>query len=178
MDYHLTYQSSPRMVKFRHYASQLLQLSEKDADVAAERMATQFAELVKNRVVKCPGVPGADSFLKTFVRRLPLYVSSNTPQQELIDIIRSRGLDGYFKRIFGNPPTSKQGAIQYVLQTEGISPDQCILIGDAMSDYQAAIDMGLNFIGRDSGLPLETIAAPIFKDLFEARQALLNMLTA
>ena len=165
MEYHLNHFSSPRMKKFEHYIFNLMGRPD-DAD-SVERMAQQFSELVIQRVMACPDVPGARELLEEFSKQVPLYVSSATPLGELKEIAHIRGLAPYFKDLFGDPPYQKETAIRRVLEQEQIFAFEIIFIGDAPSDYTAANKNGLEFVGRNSGLSFEGIDVDPYDDLFE-----------
>ena len=165
MDYHLANYSRPRMMKFEHYVYELLG---RPGDVEMlQTMARQFSEFVVRRVVACPDVPGARAFLDEFWRQVPLYISSVTPQDELRKIVRARGIDSFFVEVFGDPPCKKQDAIRAVLSREKLLPSQVVFVGDSASDYHVAVDAGLEFMGRDSGLPFDGIEIELYHDLYE-----------
>ena len=165
MTYHLANYSRPRMVKFEHYVYELMGRS---GDVEmVQTMARRFSEFVVRRVVTCPGVPGAREFLEEFSRQVPLYISSVTPQDELREIVRARGIDSFLVEVFGDPPCSKLDAIRTVLTREKLLPLEAIFVGDSASDYRAAVEAGLKFVGRDGGLPFEGIEIELHLDLYE-----------
>jgi len=163
MEYHLANFSVPRVKKFEHYVFTLMRRPG-DA-VSVDMMAQTFSGLVMQRVVACPDVPGARGLLKEFSHRVPLYISSATPLDELEKIIHARRLTAYFKKIFGNPPYEKEAAIQWVLEQERALPSEVVFIGDAVSDYTAAKNIGVEFIGRNSGLSIAGIEAERHDDL-------------
>ena len=70
-----------------------------------------------------------------------LFVASGSDQNELREVMRVRDLDNYFVDIFGSP--KKKSDI-----VAGITFDypKTIMIGDAMSDLQAAQSSGIEFI--------------------------------
>ena len=165
MDYHLANYSRPRMMKFEHYVYELMGRPG-DAEMV-QTVARQFSEFVVRRVVACPDVPGAWAFLEGFSGHVPLYISSVTPQDELRRIVHARGIGSFFVEVFGDPPYTKQDAIRAVLTREKLLPSEVIFVGDSASDYRAAVDAGLEFVGRDSGLPFDGIEIELHRDLYE-----------
>ncbi len=165
VDYHLENYSLPRHKKFEHYVYELMDWAG-DEDLVRE-MARQFSDFVVERVVACPFVPGAQAFLEEFYQRLPLYVSSVTPEEELRRIIRMREMTRFFVDMFGDPPRSKPDAIHHVISSRGLSPSQLLFVGDTASDYQVAMETGVEFIGRDSGQPFKGIKIDLFRDMRE-----------
>lgn len=165
MDYHLANYSCPRMMKFEHYVYELMG---RPGDVeTVQTMARQFSEFVVRRVVACPDVPGARAFLEEFSRKVPLYISSVTPQDELRKIVRARGIDSFFVEVFGDPPYTKADAIRAVLTRDKLLPSEVIFVGDSASDYRAAVEAGMEFLARDSGLRFDGIKVEPHRDLYE-----------
>ena len=162
--YHLANYSNPRMTKFRYYVEKLMKRPGDQEMV--DRLAAQFSSYVVKRVVSCPAVPGSVEFLAEFSKRMPLYIASVTPQEELRAILAARGIDSYIVEAFGNPPFSKEEAIQTVLQRERMQPSEVAFVGDSMSDYRVAMAENLVFFGRDSGLPFDEVEIELFPDLF------------
>ena len=174
MDFHLMNISTPRLKKFEYFVYSLMK---KPGDATlVEEMANRFSDIVFRRVINCSEVPGARAFLEAYYERLPLYVSSMTPQEELIEIIRRREFAGYFADIFGDPPIKKTEAIRKVIQKEAISPGELVFIGDSDSDYRAAKSIGIPFIGRDSGQTSQCEAVFSCRDLFDVTAVLCHRL--
>ena len=88
--YHYAHQSKPRMEKFEHCAVELLHLSEPEKSIELTKMADTFSSLVIQKVIDCPEVPGAKSFLKKYSTVFPLFLASNTPVEELRKILDAR----------------------------------------------------------------------------------------
>lgn len=134
-----------RRKKIRHIHRQHLGIA-LSAD-ALEALCQRFSGLVEEAVVACPAVAGAVSFLAAQHRRLPLFVVSGTPHEELKRIVDRRGLAGYFAGVFGSPP-EKPPTIRDILRTHGLAAERVLFVGDARTDYLAAAETGLRFIGR------------------------------
>ena len=163
-DYHQRHHAKPRRFKFTYFIEELMG---RPGNVAAiDSMADAFSALVAEQVIACPEVHGAGAFLATFSERVPLYISSVTPQEELDRILVARGCAPYIRQAFGNPPHPKDEAIAAILDREGLQPAQAAFVGDSESDYQVAIKTGLLFVGRDSGQPFSAPGLQLCKDLF------------
>ena len=172
MAYHLENQSTSRMIKFEHYVYKLMNRSGDTKTV--DEMARKFSELVFHRVVSCSDVSGSNEFLTEFSKQLPLYVSSATPMDELRRIVQKRGIDSFFVEIYGDPPYKKTEVIRWVLEENRLLPSEVVFIGDAVSDYNAAAECGVKFIGRDSGLPFDGIDIKLYRDLYEIADVIRN----
>ncbi|MCX6701242.1 MAG: HAD family hydrolase [Methanomicrobiales archaeon] len=110
-------------------------------------LSKKFVDIVFKEVIKAPYVPGAKEFLETYHSKIPLYVVSATPEEELIQIIQKRGMSHYFKKVFG-APRKKAECISEIVKLTGSPPEYVIFIGDAKNDFEAARAAGVRFIGR------------------------------
>ncbi len=165
LDYHLAHYAAPRLTKFRYYVYQLMGRSA-DTDLITV-MSKQFSEFSMRRVIACPAVKGSQALLKEFYQQIPLYISSVTPQEELRHIVQARGIAPFFVEIYGNPPHPKPEAIHKILNRENVLPSETLFIGDSPSDYKAALETGIAFLGRDSGIPFAGIDIDLYHDLYQ-----------
>ncbi|HQE11056.1 MAG TPA: HAD hydrolase-like protein, partial [Bacillota bacterium] len=76
-----------------------------------------------------------------------LYIVSATPEPEMQEIARRRGLTGYFRRIYGSPKR-KADCIREILAETGASPGETLFVGDAPNDWEAACETGVRFVAR------------------------------
>jgi len=144
--YHLGNTGISRFVKFRHIETEILGQPPLDEE-GVERLAARFARLVIDKVVAAPMVAGAQAFLESQRGRVPMFVVSGTPSEELAAIIERRGLDPYFEASWGSPG-SKAEHIAELLGLHGLDAGRCVMIGDAMADYEGALANGVAFLGR------------------------------
>ena len=73
-----------------------------DAD-SVERLAIRYGQIVFDAVVACPFIAGAQTLLNRALGRVDMYLISGTPHEELIEIVRARGLGRFFKSMHGAP---------------------------------------------------------------------------
>jgi phosphoglycolate phosphatase-like HAD superfamily hydrolase len=168
--YHLSERTLPRAEKLRHCVEEII--GRRGDEHLLQEMVQMFSRLVVERVVASEDVPGSREMLEELRGKLPLYISSATPQRELLEILRARGIDGYFKKIFGNPPTAKVVAIRQVLEDNHISSSEAVFIGDAPSDYEAAMVCRVQFLGRRSDHEFPANGPELHEDLFSVAAAL------
>ena len=146
VEYHLHHGGVSRFDKFRHFQTHILgqpRLSEQDVNDLVE----SFAALVIDQIVTAPMVTGAQAFLDHAGSRLPLFVVSGTPTVELDEILRRRNLRETFAGIWGSP-NSKADNISELLQKHDVSARHCVMIGDAVADYDGAAANDVHFLGR------------------------------
>jgi phosphoglycolate phosphatase-like HAD superfamily hydrolase len=113
------------------------------------RLLRRFASLVWDCLMKCPEVPGVRQFLEQIYRKIPTYVVSAAPQSEVQSVAQARDLSRYFIELLG-APTTKSELLRRIQLKENITADSMLFIGDRMSDYRAASEVGVHFIGRIS----------------------------
>jgi phosphoglycolate phosphatase-like HAD superfamily hydrolase len=111
------------------------------------RLGERFSELVLDEIRRCPFVPGARELLEGLAPRLPLFVASGTPEDELRGIVADRGLDHLFAGVYGTPPT-KAEILRRIMDERGWEAGELVFVGDAMSDYKGASAAGVPFVGR------------------------------
>jgi beta-phosphoglucomutase-like phosphatase (HAD superfamily) len=142
-----------RTDKFFHYHRNYLGRILSDEEMA--ELCRKFSKLVVDKVVKAREISGAGEFLRKWCYQLPCFVISATPQEEIRQIVRRRGMRDYFKKVLGAPASKKEN-LQRLLNDFHLSPLKCCFFGDAESDYRAAHACGVEFIGivNDADSPL------------------------
>lgn len=165
MRFHESDRSLPRRRKFEHLVFDLL--GWRDDPELVTSLVAEFSALAIERLVSCPLVPGARELLEHFAGRVPLYVASVTPRDDLVEILRRRGLIAGLTKVFGDPPTTKAEAVRQVLRSTGAPPADVVLVGDSASDRRVAAAAGIRFVGRHA--PGARPPGPLcFPDLFGA----------
>jgi beta-phosphoglucomutase-like phosphatase (HAD superfamily) len=161
--YHRAHVSVSRFAKFDHLLERLGRRG--DADLRAE-LAADFSRRTIERMASVPFVAGAEAFLQEVMPRLPVYLASVTPQEDLEAILKQRGLRAGFRDVYGCPPWTKPGAVRDVLRREACAPHEALLLGDSAGDQRAAAETGVEFVARHSGLPFDDPAPRLlFHDL-------------
>lgn len=152
MTYHRAHVSDSRFQKFRHLVTTYLGRDPDDPIVAD--LAAEFSDEMLAQLTTCPLVPGALEFLEEVGARVPLFLASVTPQEELDLILIRRGLAQHFARVYGCPPWTKVSAVAGILAGLG-GPAGVVFVGDSAGDQRAAIATGVEFIARESGLAFD-----------------------
>jgi phosphoglycolate phosphatase-like HAD superfamily hydrolase len=114
---------------------------------ASDALGAQFSALVFDKVLACPFVAGAESALDSLKGRVPLYVASGTPHEELLRIIEQRALGRYFEGVHGSP-RKKSDVLAEVAARHGLACDQVVMVGDGETDFRAAQEAGSRFYAR------------------------------
>lgn len=117
----------------------------------------RFVRYALEEIMVCPLVEGTQAVLDRWKGKVPMYVASGAPQEELDFLLEKRKLSGYFDGIYGYPP-GKTELLKNILQKTGCSPAETVMIGDASTDMRAAESARTLFYGRgeffrDTGYP-------------------------
>lgn len=107
----------------------------------------KFGELVLQSVIDAPWVSGVEDFLRSNPYQQSFVLVTATPQNEIETILHALGLRVCFSEVFGSP-TRKSNAIQKVITSRGLNSKECLMIGDARADIEAAQSNNVAFLLR------------------------------
>lgn len=142
--YHLAHGGVSRHEKFRWAYREVLK---RPLDPATERgLGDAFNALVEEGVVAAALMPGAREALQALQGRVPLFVASGTPQEELRRIVERRGLARFFRNVYGSP-ASKEDILRRVASELGLTPAGLLMVGDSTTDLEGARSAGAEFVG-------------------------------
>jgi phosphoglycolate phosphatase-like HAD superfamily hydrolase len=110
-------------------------------------LGRRFSELVLEKVLACPFVAGAREFLESHHETTSLFVVSGTPDEELLTITSERGLDPYFAGVYGSD-RGKPEILAAIIAEQGWEARDMAFIGDGLTDFNAAAETSVPFIGR------------------------------
>jgi len=111
--------------------------------------ANRYSSLVKDRVVESDFVDGFMDFVGN--NEYNCFIASSTDENDLKYICNKIGISDYFKAILGSP-AKKAKNIKKIISEFSLSREETIYVGDSRNDYEATIQAGLVFIGRNSGI--------------------------
>lgn len=165
-EYHLANVGVSRYRKFAYIYANLLHAPLRDED--SEMLGRRFEDLVFEQILQCPAVPGAVEALATLhAAGVPLFVASGTPEEELRRIVTLRSLGAYFTGVFGSP-ARKPDILRSILATQGAAAANALFVGDGRSDYDAAREVGVPFVARQSAeaeVVWPALGVPVIQDL-------------
>ncbi len=113
----------------------------------SERLDRRLTELVYDGVATCPFVPGARELIEEASRRMPVYVASATPEEEVRSLVEARGLGPFVRAAYGSPARKADNLARIVAEVGAPAPD-VLFVGDTVSDQRAAREAGVRFVGR------------------------------
>lgn len=145
VEYHLANSGVSRFDKFRYYYEIILNKPVNEEII--KRLSKQFSNLVVDGILASPFIPGAKESLENLKKKeIPCYVVSATPYDEINLIVEKKELKRYFKEVHGSP-RKKWEICREIITKQNYNPQNCLFIGDATSDYEAAQKNGICFLG-------------------------------
>jgi len=111
-----------------------------------EERAKMYSKLVEDKIVKMPLYPGADSVIMEVGKRMPIFISTGTPEEEINKILRKKCMRHLFDAVFGSPDKKEQH-FEKILKSTGLPPRNVLFIGDMPSDYHVSQNVKVNFLG-------------------------------
>lgn len=142
--YHKQHGGISRVVKIQYAFEKILGIHLPQEKL--NTMAKAYSELVIEKVIHANWIPGAEQTLQNIQEKLPVFVISGTPQDELRLVITRRKIGHYFNEILGSP-IMKPEHIANLCKQYTLQPEQCVFVGDAFTDYDAARRFDMPFIG-------------------------------
>lgn len=144
--HHLEYGGISRLEKIPIY---LDWIGIKPTNQVVSEYLDQFANLVVQKVISSPWVPGVEQVLRLKQNQQKFVIVTGTPQTEIEEILMQLQINSIFDNIFG-APTQKTKAIEWALQNYNIKIEDSIMIGDSKTDWLAAKETGIQFLLRET----------------------------
>lgn len=141
--YHTEHGGVSRYRKFAWFFQEVLGRPITEAESSA--WGEKFAEYALDEVRKCRLIPGAMQTLQEWHGRLPMYVCSGTPTEELRAVLEERDLARFFDGIFGSPPGKREVLAEIIRSQPDLLAGQALMIGDSITDQHAAEHAGSLF---------------------------------
>ena len=141
--YHKKYGGVSRYEKFKYYFEKIK--NENKAEMKIEKAVENFAAIVSKELLKCNYVSGVIDFIDIlFNQKKFLFVVSGSDENELIQVFNKRGIDYYFKNIYGSPINKIENTKKVISKMNKVKKG--IFFGDSKSDYDASRKFGLDFV--------------------------------
>jgi HAD superfamily hydrolase (TIGR01549 family) len=165
---HLANTGISRYDKFERIYREILELPLPAEEL--ERLGEEFGRLVRDQLLQCDFVPGVKELIERLTPEYQLFVASGTPEDEMREIVRDRGLERFFAAVCGSP-SSKAEILRRIAAEEGVLPGELLFIGDAVADFEGAREAGVPFVARltpgsQEAFPADEIVAGV-RDMCE-----------
>ena len=174
MDFCLTEGGMPRREKFIHIHRHILNTPLTAAWL--EALVKKYTERVLSRVLKASFLPGAMEAITSPNEGTLRFVISGTPHDEINVICNRLKIRRHFERVVGSP-NSKRNWIGEILNHYGLDSRQAVMIGDSLTDWQAAQDTGIAFLGIDAhDLEILPDSETVFPDLRQLKSKIARLI--
>ena len=141
------HESHGGMSRFEKLPIYLQLAGEEESVTQVNEYCLRFSQLVTKAVIDAPWVPGVEVYLRSNPYSQKFILVSATPHDELIAILDALHLKACFFDIIG-APVSKKKAIAMTLAAHSFDPVDCLMIGDAREDQNAAQENNVQFLLR------------------------------
>jgi phosphoglycolate phosphatase-like HAD superfamily hydrolase len=143
-EHHIANGGMSRFEKIPLYASWAgKQLGDKEINDYSKK----FSEIAVQRVIDSKWVLGVEDVLRKNPYGQKFILVSATPEKELLLILKELDLCDCFVSIYGSP-MQKKTAIERSINEFSAKSEECIMIGDAKADLDAANANQINFLLR------------------------------
>lgn len=148
MNFHKLNGGLSRYVKFRYFFENIRNESISDGDILL--WSKKFSDIMLQQLID--PILLIDETIKFIInnyKKYRMHVVSGSDQNELRFICTELGIAKYFKTIHGSP-TPKNDLVTILMADNGYNSDDCILIGDSINDYDAAIKNQISFMAYNN----------------------------
>ena len=148
LNYHRENGGLSRYTKFRYFFENILFepfSSEKINLLAKEFSTIMLCLLIDSNLL----IDETLDFIELNGSKFEMHITSGSDQNELRFLCKHFGIDSNFKSILGSP-TDKKTNIGTIIKLNNYRRDECLLIGDSINDYHAAIENGIDFFGYNN----------------------------
>jgi HAD superfamily hydrolase (TIGR01549 family) len=149
VEYHKKHMGVSRYEKFSYIFENILKRPLSEEKMA--ELSRHFSALVVEEIKACPLVLGALEFLEKYSKRVKLFIASSTPEDELQYLVKARGLQKYFRGMYGTP-SKKSEIVLRIIEEEGAEKEEALFVGDSAADRAEAEKAEVRFIGRVANL--------------------------
>jgi phosphoglycolate phosphatase-like HAD superfamily hydrolase len=144
-NFHIKNMGKSRFIKFKFYEEKLL--NKKVTQSKLNDLSKKFSNIVKKEIIKAKPINGTSKILKILKSKNILsFVVSGTPDGEIKEIINKKGWNSFFNGVFGSPEV-KEVLISKLIKQFKLVRTECLMVGDAKSDYIGAFTNKVDFIG-------------------------------
>ena len=147
-DYHYRNGGVSRFEKIRYFYEDILNKNILDDKV--ENLAKKFATIITENLFDSHNlILDSIEFIEKNHKNYNFHIVSGAEDKELNELCQYFKLDRYFISINGSP-TKKSVLVKNTLEKYGYKKNETILIGDAITDYNASVDNAISFYGYNN----------------------------
>jgi histidinol phosphatase-like enzyme len=135
--YHLSKSGISRYKKFTYIKKNIL----KNNKIKNNQLNKNFKNYSLKKILNLKINEKLLKFLKSNYKKYEFYISTGSPQKEIIYILKKKKLYQFFRKIYGSPSTK----IEHIKKIKKKNK-KSIFIGDSLDDFKAAKKTSINFL--------------------------------
>jgi len=151
--YHLAFYGTNRASQLKHFYKEIL-----CAPVSGESfnaMLKRLDTLIEHDMKDVRLMDGVEEMMETIINNnVKMFVVSGAPQGELEYHLGRLGIAKRIHGVFG-APAAKEESVKTIMESEGLAPEDLLLVGDATADAVAAFRSGIRFVHFPSEAKME-----------------------
>lgn len=148
LKFHYEHGGVPRFDKIRYFYQDILGKEISNDEVLS--LADKFAEIISKRLFdKQNIIQETLEFIKNNHKKYNFHIVSGAEHNELNQLCKVFDIDKYFITINGSP-VLKHILVENILEKYRYSKDETILIGDSLTDLEAAVKNDIEFYGYNN----------------------------
>ncbi len=148
IEYHKENSGWSRYVKFEYFFNKIRNDTFTKNDIL--KLAKSYSNSVKFDLInKSLLIKKSMNFIKENFKKYVMFIVSGSDGAELNEVCRGLGITDYFHSIHGSPEPKKD-ILKRILKDFNYDPSNCLMIGDAKNDYDAASDNNIHFLGYNN----------------------------
>lgn len=143
--YHKKNGGLSRYVKFRYFFEVILNKS--ITEDAVNELSQKFSAIMREELAnKNLLISQTIEFIENRQNSFGMFIVSGSDEKELNELCEKLGIRSYFGLIKGSP-TPKIELVRNIIVQKKLDPKDCLLIGDSINDFDAAIANEIDFYG-------------------------------
>ncbi|MEV9594164.1 HAD-IA family hydrolase [Aliarcobacter butzleri] len=147
-DYHYKHGGVSRFEKIKYFFNEILQKNITEDEISI--LAKKFGKIIEQRIYdKSNLIHDSLDFIKNNYFKYNFHIVSGAEHRELNSLCKYFDLKKYFITINGSP-IKKNILIKSIIEKYDYNKEETILIGDAITDYNAAKDNNISFYGYNN----------------------------
>lgn len=145
LHYHRENGGWSRYVKFTYFFEEIRKeaYSQEDINQLAQAYSTAVKSLLIDRSLL---IEESMQFIESKGKNYRMYIASGSDGTELNEVCKGLRIAHYFYSIHGSPEP-KSAILKRIIKENNHLPSNCLMIGDARNDYEAAVDNHMSFLG-------------------------------
>lgn len=143
--YHDLHGGVSRYEKIRYFFTSIMHESVEENKI--QEYASTFSAITMRELMDSSNlIDSTSSFIRQYHERYNMHIASGADEKDLKEICEALELSPFFRSIHGSP-TPKAELVRHIIKQNGYLKTATILIGDSLTDFEAATLSDIRFYG-------------------------------